>query len=60
MKHPAQIFLNKQKCHIFYKNREQEGKTSPVWGVVASGKGEDITKWVSEGEYDRNSVYTYM
>jgi hypothetical protein len=27
----------------FYKNREQEGKTGPVWGLVPVGR-EDIRK----------------
>jgi hypothetical protein len=35
--------LNKQKCP-FFKNREQEGKTGPVWGVDTSGRGEDTRK----------------
>jgi hypothetical protein len=30
---------------FFFKIREQEGKTGPVWGVVNSGRREDIRKW---------------
>jgi hypothetical protein len=26
----------------FYKNREKEDKTGPVWGAGASGRGEDM------------------
>jgi hypothetical protein len=29
--------LSKQKCLVF-KNREQEGKTVPIWGVAISGR----------------------
>jgi hypothetical protein len=29
---------------FFNKNRDQEGKTGPVWGVGSSGKEEDIRK----------------
>jgi hypothetical protein len=38
--------LNKQKCYFFffYKIREQKGRTGPVWGTGASGKGEDVGK----------------
>jgi hypothetical protein len=25
---------------FYYKNREQEGKTGPVWGIGSNGKGE--------------------
>jgi hypothetical protein len=28
----------------FFKDGEQEGKTSPVWGLVPVGEGEDIKK----------------
>jgi hypothetical protein len=28
----------------FFKNRGQEGKTGPFWGVGTSGRGEDIRK----------------
>jgi hypothetical protein len=28
----------------FFKNREQESKTGPVWGLVPVGGGEDIKK----------------
>jgi hypothetical protein len=31
--------INKQKCHFFYKNREQEGKTDPFWEVGISRRG---------------------
>jgi hypothetical protein len=36
----------KQKClfFFFYINREQEGKTGPVWGSGTSWRGEDIRK----------------
>jgi hypothetical protein len=29
---------------FFYKNREQEGKTGPVWKIYTSGMREDIRK----------------
>jgi hypothetical protein len=41
---PCKAILNKQKCNFFYKNREREGKTSPVWGAGTSGREEDIRK----------------
>jgi hypothetical protein len=28
----------------FSRNREQEGKTDPVWGVGTSGRGKDIRR----------------
>jgi hypothetical protein len=28
----------KQKC-LFFKNRRQEGKTDPVWGLAPEGRG---------------------
>jgi hypothetical protein len=32
--------LNKPICHLFfYKSREQESKTDPVWVVDTSGRG---------------------
>jgi hypothetical protein len=35
---PSVATLNKQKCHLFFtKNREQEGKTGPVWVMGTSG-----------------------
>jgi hypothetical protein len=34
----------KQKKISFFKNREQEVKLVPVWGVGTSGRGEDIRK----------------
>jgi hypothetical protein len=46
---PCVALLNKQKC-LFKtkqnKNREQEGKTGPVWGFGTNGRGEDIRKGV--------------
>jgi hypothetical protein len=35
--------LNK---NTFFKNGEQEGKTSPFWGMGINGWGEDIRKVV--------------
>jgi hypothetical protein len=29
--------VNKQKC-LFFKNRRQEGKICPVWGLVPVGE----------------------
>jgi hypothetical protein len=38
---PYIAILNKQKRHFFlYKNREQKGKTGPVWGMGTRGKEE--------------------
>jgi hypothetical protein len=37
--------LNEQKCllfYFFYKNGEQECRMGLVWGVGASGRGEDV------------------
>jgi hypothetical protein len=31
----------------FFKNREQKGKTGPVWEVGTNGRGEDIRKGCS-------------
>jgi hypothetical protein len=44
---------------FFFLNREQEGKTSPVWGAGTSGREEDIRKGY-EGEYGRNIMYICM
>jgi hypothetical protein len=41
--------LNKQKFIIFYRNREQEGKTGPVWGVGTTWEGEDIREGYTYG-----------
>jgi hypothetical protein len=30
---------------FFYKIREQEVETGPVWGFGSSAKGEDVGKW---------------
>jgi hypothetical protein len=35
-------FLNKNS--IIYKNRKQEGRTSPVWGIFSSGKRYDMER----------------
>jgi hypothetical protein len=51
--------LNKQKCHFLNKNGEQEGKTSPVWGVGTSGRGRYKERgW--EGEYCENIMHICM
>jgi hypothetical protein len=54
---PYIVILNIQKCHHFVfflnKNREQEGKTGPVWGLVPVGR-ERIQGKGSEGEYHGN------
>jgi hypothetical protein len=47
MKNPVfkqTLYFKKTKCHFLNKNREQEGKTGPVWGLVPMGGGEDIRK----------------
>jgi hypothetical protein len=38
---------------LFFKNREQEGKTGPVWGLVPVGGGKHKER-VYKGEYGRN------
>jgi hypothetical protein len=45
MKYPAPYIgnLNKQKC-LFFRNREQEGKTGPIWRLGSSGMEEGIRK----------------
>jgi hypothetical protein len=50
--------LNKQKCHFFYKNGEEQSKTSPVWGLVSFGG--EYKERVKEGKDGRNIMYTYM
>jgi hypothetical protein len=36
---PCIDILNKQKCHFFFYNiREQEDRTSLVWGLVPVGR----------------------
>jgi hypothetical protein len=40
---PCIAILNKQKC-LFLKNREQEGKTVPVWVLVPVCLGDNIRK----------------
>jgi hypothetical protein len=38
----------------FLKNKEQEGKTGPVWNLLVPGKGEDVRR-----EYRRVNVCKY-
>jgi hypothetical protein len=49
---------NSQNVNFFLKKMRTGRKTGPVWGVGTSGRGEDIRVW--EGEYGRNTMYTYM
>jgi hypothetical protein len=49
----CRAILNKQK-YFFSKNREQNGKTAPVWGLVPVHVG-DIRK-----EYSGNIMYSCM
>jgi hypothetical protein len=39
-------FLKQTTMTFFYKNREQESKTSPVWGLVPVGAGRILGKAV--------------
>jgi hypothetical protein len=34
--------LSKQKYHFLNTNREQEGRTGPVWGLGTTGSQEDM------------------
>jgi hypothetical protein len=36
-------YLKQTKCLFFFKNREQEGKPGPVWGVGILG-GDNVRK----------------
>jgi hypothetical protein len=42
-----------------FKNREQEGKTGPVWWLAPVGGG-GYKKSVQEGECDGNIMYSCM
>jgi hypothetical protein len=43
----------------FFKNRGQEGKIGPVWGLLLMGGGRYKERaW--ESEYGRNIMYTCM
>jgi hypothetical protein len=53
---PCRAILNKKK-KSFFKNREQEGKTGPVWGLAAVGRG-GYKERVWEGEYG-GILYTH-
>jgi hypothetical protein len=54
---PCIAILNKQKC-LFFKNREQEGKTGPGWGFGTSGKRDDIRKGCRR--VNRVEIYTHV
>jgi hypothetical protein len=54
------IQQNKQKCHFFNKNREQEGRTGPSWGGQHQWEEGGCRERVYEGEHSANIVYTYM
>jgi hypothetical protein len=43
---PLYSYLKQTKMPFFFfsKNREQKGKTGPVWELVPVGRGEDIGK----------------
>jgi hypothetical protein len=45
---------------FFYKIREQEGRTGPAWGEVAPVGGRRWQGKGYEGQYDANTVYTFM
>jgi hypothetical protein len=47
MKHPYS-YLKQKKLNFFFKSREKEGKTGPVWGVGTSGRGRIWEKGVGE------------
>jgi hypothetical protein len=49
----------KQTKVSFFKTREQEGKTGPVWGLVRVGRG-GYKERVMEGEYGRNIMCSCM
>jgi hypothetical protein len=56
---PCVAILNKKKMSLFffYKIREQEGGTGPVWGIGTSGREEEVGKGCECGA---NTVYTCM
>jgi hypothetical protein len=47
----------KMSIFFFYKIREQEGRTGPVWRLVPVGRR---NMWGKEGECSANTVYTCM
>jgi hypothetical protein len=55
---PCIDILNKQKC-LFFKNREQEGKTGPVWRLVPVGGG-GYKERTKEAECSGNILYSCM
>jgi hypothetical protein len=44
MKHPYNYLKQKIMPFFFYKNREEKGKTGPVWKMITSRSGEDVRK----------------
>jgi hypothetical protein len=56
---PCIAILNKKNViFLFYKIREPEGKTDPVWGFLYQWEGKMWVKGI-EGEYGAY-MYTYM
>jgi hypothetical protein len=54
---PCVAILYQQRC--LFKNREQEGKSGPIWGLVPVGE-EGSKERVLEGECGGNSMYSCM
>jgi hypothetical protein len=56
------LILNEQKClfYFFYKIREQEGRTGPVWEGWYQWEEERGEERMWEGEYVATTVYTCM
>jgi hypothetical protein len=36
---PCRAILNKQKCLLLFKNKEQKGKKGSFWGLAPEGGG---------------------
>jgi hypothetical protein len=58
METPCRAILNKQK-YLFFKNREQEGKTGPVWGWYQWEEGQ-YKERMKEAECSGNIMYSRM
>jgi hypothetical protein len=61
-RNPLYSYLKQTKMSffLFYKIREQEGRTGPVWGVGTSRRGQCVEERVWEDEYSANTVHTNM
>jgi hypothetical protein len=53
------IIQREMSFFFFYKIREQECRTGPLWGIGISGRGRREEKGRG-GEYGANTVHTFV